>query len=92
MEPTKWLQQSKAISTMLSSKRWESSFLLLPGKGFEGRVEGDTNVEGLGGIYVEGECMEEMGHPEALGETKMRKFQVCWFNQVAFFPRWMNKD
>lgn len=46
MEPTKRLQQSKAISTVLSfSKGWESSFLLLPGKGFEGRVEGDTNVE-----------------------------------------------
>lgn len=40
------VQQSKAISTVLSfSKGWESSFLLPPGNGFEGRVEGDTNVE-----------------------------------------------
>lgn len=70
MDPTKWLQQSKAISTVLSfSKGWESSFLLLPGKGFEGRVEGDTNAEAWEVVYVEGECMEEMGCPVALGET-----------------------
>ena len=30
--------------------------------------------------------------PAVLGETEVRKFQKLWFNQLAFFPQWMNED